>query len=401
MIYIFSFIIVLGIPVLLHELGHFLAGRSVGIKINKFSVGFPPRLFSFTSVKKGWNLRVFFWKKNFNKNINKKYVWAPIFKKFIKTGSRKGSLTEYCLALVPLGGYVKAAGIFDESLDTSSKAKNYEFRSKNVFQKIWFLSAGVLMNFVLATVVFSCTVFFNGYHEIIDEPIISQVYNNISEDENKLSPARKIGLLSNDKILSINNIKINSFTELKNILKENPEKEIPIKWERYGIIYNSKITPDKITTFSKGEMVEIGIIGIAPNYNIKEAGLIKSIIKGIDETISWIILMSFSIWSLLTGNVSMDQLAGPLGIAKIAGIAAQSGGLESLIRLMALISINLGIINILPLPVVDGGHVVIAIIEGIYGKELPLKLKSFIQLFGMILLLVLFIFIFMNDIKNF
>ena len=132
-----------------------------------------------------------------------------------------------------------------------------------------------------------------------------------------------------------------------------------------------------------------------------EANFFKSISKGLEQTIDWIEYISYSIWALITGNVALDQMAGPLQIAKIAGDTANSGGFYSLILLMAIISINLGLINILPFPVVDGGHVVIAIIEGIYGRELPLKVKYSIQVFGTILLMSLFIFIFVNDLKSF
>ena len=111
--------------------------------------------------------------------------------------------------------------------------------------------------------------------------------------------------------------------------------------------------------------------------------------------------MLSSLWALINGDVSIDQLSGPLGIAKIAGDTAQTGGMKSLIILMAIISINLGIINILPIPGLDGGHVFIALIEGIIGRELPLKVKYGIQSFGFVLLMFLFVFVFYNDIKNF
>ena len=129
MIYLLSFIIVLGIPVFLHELGHFLAAKSVGIKVEKFYVGF----------------------NFFGLGIKKKY-----------------KDTEYGLGLFPLGGYVKVAGILDESLDSETQNKPYEFRSKNVFQKVWFLSAGVLMNFLLSTIVFIYFSYTEGYKEIIN-----------------------------------------------------------------------------------------------------------------------------------------------------------------------------------------------------------------------------------------
>ena len=179
MIYLFSFIIVLGIPVFLHELGHFLAAKSVGIKVEKFYVGF----------------------NFFNLGIKKKY---------------KG--TEYGIGLFPLGGYVKVAGIIDESLDTQTKGEDYEFRSKNVFQKVWFLSAGVLMNFILAAFTFTCFTLYEGYPEIINEPIINEVHQYVSENEE--SPAYKIGLIKDDKILNINNVAIKSFTDFQQNIKK-------------------------------------------------------------------------------------------------------------------------------------------------------------------------------------
>ena len=353
MIYFISFIVVLGIPVLLHELGHFLAAKSVGIRVEKFYVGFD----------------------FFNLGIKKKI---------------KG--TEYGIGLFPLGGYVKVAGIIDENMDAESSGEDYEFRSKNVFQKVWFLSAGVIMNFILAFIVFSCVTLYEGYPEIVNEPIINEVHKDF--------PASVVGLKKNDRILSINKIPINSFSELQEIVKHNYNNEINLKWERSGEKYTSIIIPVKSNIFEKGKIVDIGIIGVTPYVNMIDANLFKSIFKGLEQTIYWIKYISYSIWALITGSVAFDQLSGPLQIAKIAGDTANSGGFYSLILLMAIISINLGLINILPLPVVDGGHIVIAIIEGLYGKELPLKIKYSIQGFGTILLMLLFIFIFINDLKN-
>lgn len=361
MIYLLSFIIVLGIPVFLHELGHFLAAKSVGIKVEKFYVGF--------------NL--------FNLGIKKKY---------------KG--TEYGIGLFPLGGYVKVAGIVDENMDLKTKGKDYEFRSKNVFQKVWFLSAGVIMNFVLAIIVFSSITFFEGLPKIVNEPIISSVHQNISEEDE--SPAYKIGLKKDDRIISINNTNISSFIHLQDIIKKNYNDSLIIEWERENKLYSGTIKPVEINKFEKGKIISIGVIGISPYVDMIETGFFGSIFEGINVTTEWTKTIYYSLVALISGNVSMDQLSGPLGIARVAGETALSDqGFYKLIILMAIISINLGLINILPLPVVDGGHVVIAVIEGILRRELPLKLKYSIQIFGTLLLISLFVFVFINDIRNF
>ena len=365
MIYFISFIIVLGIPVFLHELGHFLAAKSVGIKVEKFYVGFD----------------------FFNLGIKKKY-----------------KDTEYGIGLFPLGGYVKVAGILDENMDLNTKGEDFEFRSKNVFQKVWFLSAGVIMNFILAFFVFSILIFYKGnYTPILNEPIVNEVVNFDFDNDDVfevVSPANTIGLKKNDRIISINNIPIDTFFDLQMIVSKNPGNEINLEWERRSSEtkvekFNSIIVP------IKNDDAEIGMLGITPYFHIfdQDVNFFESINYAVIETISWTKQISFGIWSLITGKMSMDELSGPLGIAQIAGeTASSSGGFYKLFMLMAIISINLGLINILPLPVVDGGHVLIAIIEGIIGREIPIKIKHFIQIAGMLLLLFLFIFVFYNDI---
>ena len=125
-----AFAFVITVLVFIHELGHYLAARSTGMRVEKFSVGFPPKFLSFTSVPGGWDFKIFFYKRN-----NNRFIWAPIFEKFIKRSNKKGSGTEYCLALLPLGGYVKVSGILDESMDPNSTGADYEYRTKKTWQK--------------------------------------------------------------------------------------------------------------------------------------------------------------------------------------------------------------------------------------------------------------------------
>ena len=360
MIYLLSFIIVIGLPVFLHELGHFLAARSVGIKVEKFYIGFN--------------------------------LFGMVFKKKYKD-------TEYGIGLFPLGGYVKVAGILDESMDSNIEYKEYEFRSKNTFEKIWFLSAGVLMNFILSTIIFSAFTFFNGIPEIVDKPIIKDVIEKINEDGD-ISPAFLSKIQSGDEIISINEIDINSWSNLSEIIHNNPEKYINVKWKRDDNYYEKSILTSSTTIFENGEFKEIGILGISPDYTILNAGFFEAIINGSKQTFSWIKLMLSSLKALISGNVSFDQMSGPLGIANVAGEAAQNGGFLALLMLMAIISVNLGIINILPIPGLDGGHVFIALIEGVIQRELPLNVKYGIQTFGFFLLMSLFVLVFYNDIIN-
>ena len=362
MIYFLSFFVVIGLPVFLHELGHFLAARSVGIKVEKFYVGF----------------------NFFGLGLKKKY-----------------KDTEYGIGLFPMGGYVKVAGILDESFDSSSKKYDYEFRSKNTLQKVWFLSAGVIMNFLLSSVIFSVFIFNDGYPEIINEPIINEISSELNiENEVVLSPAASAGLIKDDKIIMINNNYISTWNQLSNIIHDNPNKELTIVWDRNGETLTSSITPIPVKQFIDGDLKNIGILGISPYYNMNHVSLFEAINKGIQKTISLLKQILFSLKALVSGGVSFQDFFGPLYLVKMAGETTETGGIKSLLLLTAMISVNLGLINILPIPGLDGGHVFIALIEGIIRRELPLQIKYAIQFVGFIFIMSLFVLVIYNDINH-
>ncbi|MBS30764.1 MAG: RIP metalloprotease RseP [Candidatus Marinimicrobia bacterium] len=362
MIYFLSFFVVIGLPVFLHELGHFLAARSVGIKVEKFYVGF----------------------NFFGLGLKKKY-----------------KDTEYGIGLFPMGGYVKVAGILDESFDSSSKKYDYEFRSKNTLQKVWFLSAGVIMNFLLSSVIFSVFIFNDGYPEIINEPIINEISSELNiENEVVLSPAASAGLIKDDKIIMINNNYISTWNQLSNIIHDNPNKELTIVWDRNGETLTSSITPIPVKQFIDGDLKNIGILGISPYYNMNQVSLFEAINEGIQKTISLLKQILFSLKALVSGGVSFQDFFGPLYLVKMAGETTEAGGIKSLLLLTAMISVNLGLINILPIPGLDGGHVFIALIEGVIRRELPLQIKYAIQFVGFVLIMSLFVLVIYNDINH-
>jgi len=174
---IISFAFVITVLVFIHELGHYLAARSTGMKVEKFSVGFPPRFLSFISVSGGWEFKIFFFKLK-----NKKLIWGPIFETFIKSKNKKGSDTEYCLALLPLGGYVKISGILDESMDANSTGADYEYQSKKTWQKLWFTSAGVIFNFILSFIIFIILFAYQGFPKNKIDKIYDKLYPGLIEN---------------------------------------------------------------------------------------------------------------------------------------------------------------------------------------------------------------------------
>ena len=382
----YAFIILLGVLVTIHEFGHFIAARSVGIRVERFSVGVPPRLFSITSIDGGFLLNIFFFKL-----INGKLKWHPIVSKKIKKGNRIGSNTEYVIALLPLGGYVKMAGMIDESMDTNINYKSDEFQSKTLFQKIWVLSAGVLMNTILAIIVFSLLGFYNGTPKTNDEPIVFELQENM--------PAEKAGVLPGDRIISINSEKISTWSDMTKIIHSNPNNFLSFKIKRGMDILDFDIKTSEYAVPSKSAIDTIGIIGIAPEVYYEDISFMKAFSNGVSQTISSFGLIIYSIQMLGSGSASISDLGGPIMIAQLAGQTAEAG-ITPFLTFMALLSVNLAFLNILPIPGLDGGHIFIHLIEAILRRPLKIKTRIVIQQIGMALLLMLMVTVIMQDITR-
>jgi regulator of sigma E protease len=349
---LFAFIFLIGILVFIHELGHFMAARSVGVRVEKFYIGF--NLF-------GWG-----WKKVING-------------------------TEYGIGWFPLGGYVKVAGLIDESMDTISTGAPDEFRSQPTWAKVWIMSAGVIMNFILAIFLNSVLTFTNGIGEVESSAVIGTVVPEY--------PAEALGLKEGDLILAINDDRVEKWTDMTSLIHERPNATLKIEWMRDGMTMSDSVTTRMGEQMKDGAPVNVGLIGIAPKINMRDASLGESVVTGFERTGMWITMMLSTLGGLVTGQVSMDEMAGPVMIAKIAGETAGIG-FSALLGLMAFLSVNLGLVNILPIPGLDGGHVIIALIEGLIGRELSLKVKMGIQQVGILFLLFIFITIMVNDISR-
>ena len=382
----YAFIILLGVLVTIHEFGHFIAARSVGIRVERFSVGVPPRLFSITSIDGGFLLNIFFFKL-----INGKLKWHPIVSKKIKKGNRIGSNTEYVIALLPLGGYVKMAGMIDESMDTNITYKSDEFQSKTLFQKIWVLSAGVLMNTILAIIVFSLLGFYNGTPKTNDEPVVFELQENM--------PAEKAGVLPGDRIISINSEGISTWSDMTKIIHSNPNNLLSFKIKRGMDILDFDIKTSEYAVPSKSAIDTIGIIGIAPEVYYEDISFMKAFSNGVSQTISSFGLIIYSIQMLGSGSASISDLGGPIMIAQLAGQTAEAG-ITPFLTFMALLSVNLAFLNILPIPGLDGGHIFIHLIEAILRRPLKIKTRIVIQQIGMALLLMLMVTVIMQDITR-
>jgi regulator of sigma E protease len=448
--YVIYFAITIGILVFVHEFGHFAAAKLSGMRADVFAIGFGKRLF-------GWNKITGF-------------TFGELPKDFNGEGN-----TDYRLSLLPLGGYVKIAGMVDESFDTEFANKEpepWEFRSKPVHKKIFVITAGVLMNLLLALIIFWGANFFQG-KQVIETTAIGYIEPN--------SIADSLGFKTGDKVLSVNNKKVNNWNEFESeLLINNMGKDVKIKAERDNEIVEIKVPRSKVpdqneaplllaqgweqtyidsvikgTPASKagikkgdillkinnediqtrGEAVSIisshknkqinidiirnrdtvllsavpdmnGVIGvlIAQKFTGKikyeTYGFFESFYYGWKDIVKITDLTFTMLGRVISGEIEFGKaFGGPIKIAQYAAKSADTGILNFL-YFLALLSLTLAIINIMPFPVLDGGHLLIIIIEGIIRREIPIKVKVAIQNVGFVLLLLLMAFILYNDILN-
>ena len=385
MIYILAFIVLIGVIVFVHELGHFWAARSVGVGVERFSVGMPPNFIDFTKTKNGLIIDIFFF--SFK---NKKLSWGKVYSKTLSS-FKNPSETVYTIGLLPLGGYVKMKGILDESMDSEFKGADDELESKTPLQKIWVMSAGVIMNLILTFFVFILIGNIQGDTELENNnTVIDYVVPEQAADTS--------GVLAGDKILSINNIEVDSWETVVENIENNPNKSVLIKIDRNGELISLTAKLGSGPNLSTGRVdQEVGTLGIVKKRIPVELNFQESIIYGYNETKWAMTLMTSSLKMIFQGNVSRDEVGSVIMIGDMAGQAAQAG-LVPFLFLMALISVNLAYINILPIPGLDGGHIALILIEVLMGRKLSVKARIRIQSFGMFILLTLMVFLILNDI---
>lgn len=351
MIYILSTVVVLGILVFIHELGHFLAAKAVGIRVEAFSVGFPPNIFS--------------------KQIGE---------------------TKYSIGAIPFGGYTKMSGMIDESFDKSFEGlppQDYEYRAKKTWQKIFVTIAGIVMNLLLAIIIFSVLTGIRGVAVPSNEPILETIYEN--------TPAMTAGLESGDRVLAVDGRSVDTWRGMAVGIQAAGANELELTIYRDGSEKIILVTPVLQKSIEDGNVVEKPVIGISGHVDMQKAGFFGSIDEGFKSTGYWLNMTFVSLKLLVTGQESIKNVGGVVFIGKLAGESAKSGA-SAFFGLIAILSVNLALLNILPIPGLDGGHIIFAIIEGIMGREIRIKTKMAIQQAGMFLLFGFIIFALVNDV---
>ncbi len=335
------FILILGVIVFIHELGHFIFAKKSGIYVYEFSIGMGPRILK-------WN--------------------------------RKNDETDYCLRLFPIGGFVQMAG--EEIDDDKSIPKDKKFSVKTFGQKFMTVIAGIMMNFILAIVLLFIVGLING------APQNKTTIGVVDPDY----PAYTAGLEVGDEILKVNGRNANTNDKLTLQLQVFQGEPITFEVNRDGQIKDITVTPIEET--ENGEVVYKYGIQIQDDV---EHGVLPALEYAFTKTFSLIHQMLFIVFYLITGQLDLGSLSGPVGIYSVVDSAAASGFL-SLLYLTAYISINVGFINFLPIPAFDGGRILFLIIEKIKGKPVDPKLENTIHTVGFFLLIALMILITYNDV---
>ena len=385
MIYILAFIVLIGVIVFVHELGHYVAARSVGVGVERFSIGMPPNFVDFTKTKKGLIVDIYFFSIK-NRKIKWKKVYSTKFSSF-----NNPSETIFTIGLLPLGGYVKMKGILDESMDNEFKGEKDELESKNALQKIWVMSAGVIMNLILTFFVFTLIGNLQGDTELENT---NTTIDFIVPDQ----PADNAGLQVGDSFKAIQGKSVDTWYEAVDQIQKYPNETITISFDRQGEVFNKEVTLGSSPDVTSGRVDrEVGTLGISKTQIPIELNFSESFIYGFNETKWAMTLMTSSLKMIFQGNVSRDEVGSVIMIGDMAGQAAQAG-LVPFLFLMALISVNLAYINILPIPGLDGGHIALILVESIIGRKLSVKTRIRIQSVGMFILLSLMVFLILNDI---
>lgn len=343
-------LLVLGVLVTIHEFGHFIACRLTRVKVAKFSIGFGPELLH----------------------------W-------------QGKETRYVISLFPLGGYVKPAGESVSEVDASGP-KPGDYLAAPLWARMIIVCAGVIMNYVLAFVLFAA-IFMMG------RPIPGTTVGGFV----KGYPAENSGLQIGDRILQVNSQNVETWKEMTGALEKSPDRAVAILVDRNQKPVALAVTPkvDELQDIF-GKSVHLKRLGITPDpkaNKFEQFGFLESLAASW-ETVGFIASMTYkAIFYMAIGKLSLKAVSGPIGIISMAGSAVQLG-LPYVLQLAATLSVSLAVINLLPIPALDGGHFLFLIIEGIRRKRVSLVAQERAAQVGFFLLLVLMVFIIYNDLVN-
>jgi len=346
---VLAFFFVLGALILVHELGHFLLAKAFGVKVLTFSFGFGPKVLRF----------------------------------------RRGE-TEYALSLLPLGGYVKMLGE-DTEEEIGPEDRGRAFSLKPLWQRATIVLAGPMANLLFSALLFSL-VFLTGTPRLL--PVVGEVVEGY--------PAREAGLREGDRILAIDGQEVRFWDDLLRIIPQSQGRPLELLVEREGERIILKVVPKAVRVKDLfGEEVEHYQIGITPRGDAVKVrfGPLESVVLGLKQTWAVVELVMESLWKILKGVLSARTVGGPIMIAQMAGQEAREG-MGRLLFFTAVIGVNLGILNLFPIPILDGGHLLLYGLQAVLRRPLDPHKLEVVQKIGLILIIALMLLAFYNDISR-
>lgn len=347
---IVSFIVVLGILIFVHELGHFLFAKLFRVGVEKFSLGFGPRIF----------------------------------------GKQIGE-TEYRISAFPLGGYVKMVGENgDEELSAEDEGRS--FMSKSPLQRVIIVAAGPVFNLLFAYLAFIVVC-------MIGIPSATSKIGEVLHDK----PAARAGIKAGDRIAAVDGIPVSNWNDMASRIAGSGGKPLDLVVNRNGTTFAVRVVPEMRTAKDLlGDFVTSPVIGIkvSEEFVTERFGPLQSVVKGAEQTWTVTRMTVIAVAKMIGGSISADNIGGPIMIAKMAGEQAKTG-VVSFLAFMALLSINLGLLNLLPIPILDGGHLVFYVWEMIFRKPVHMKIREVAQQIGLVLLIGLMALAFYNDIVRY
>ncbi|GIW44796.1 MAG: zinc metalloprotease [Candidatus Binatia bacterium] len=344
-------IVVLGLLILFHELGHFLVAKWCRVGVLKFSIGFGPALIS-----------------------------------------KKIGQTEYAISAIPLGGFVKMVGE-DPDEEVAETDRSIAFQSQPLWKRFAIVFAGPFANLLFAFVAFALVFSVYGARIPTNAPKVGGVMADM--------PAALAGLQAGDVVKAVDGKPIETWEELSRTIRQSGPKTLTLLVEREGRLLEIAVTPkEREEKNIFGEVTgKAYLIGIEPGFDVIPVGPLGAIRMGAEQTAWWVGTIFLSLAKMVQGKIPASEIGGPILIAQTAGQQARHG-LENLIHFMAVISVNLGVLNLLPVPVLDGGHLFFFLIEAVRRRPLDTRYREVAQQVGLLLLLALMAFAFYNDIAR-
>lgn len=344
-----SAVIGLGLLIVFHEFGHFIIAKLCGVGVLTFSVGFGPKLFV-----------------------------------------RKKGETEYALSAFPLGGYVKMIGE-DPDDEVSQADRERSFAHKSLFKRCAIVFAGPGFNLMLAVLLLMLVFVFYGV------PVMSTLVSGVE----KGSPAEQAGIAKGDRIVAIDGKPVAEWEELSQTIKGSQGKPINLEIRRGSETIKLAVQPTKKEGKSIfGERKDDWMIGIGSQGTIEKGKPGLAVGKAFTQTWDYIKITLLAFYKMITGDVSPKNIGGPILIAQMAGQQAQEG-VGNFLHFLAVLSINLGVLNLLPVPVLDGGHLLFFLVEAVIRKPVSVRVREMAQQVGICLLALLMVYAFYNDIVRF